>query len=62
MKAILDPTIEYDFEPLKYKQGYIPIVQTGDIQVLDIYSRYQTNAENRIYKAIMALKAIKKSD
>lgn len=59
MKAILDPTIEFDFELLVHKQGYVPSVSTGDLQVLDLYSRYQTSAENRIYKAIMMLKSLK---
>jgi hypothetical protein len=59
MKAILDPTIEYDFEPLKYKQGYKPSVSAVDLQSLELFSRYQTSAENRIYKAIMMLKGLK---
>ena len=59
IKAVLDPTIELDLEMLVYKQGYIPKVNTGDLQSLELFNRYQTNAENRIYKAIIMLKALK---
>ncbi len=59
IKAILDPTIEFDIEPLIYKQGYIPKVGGIDMESLDLYNRYQTNAENRIYKAIMMLRGLK---
>lgn len=59
MKMMLDPTIEFGIAPLTLKDGYEPVATAEAVTSLEAYSRYQTTAENRIYKAIMMLKALK---
>ena len=59
MKMMLDPTIEFGISPLTERDGYEPVATVDAIASLDVYSRYQTTAENRIYKAIMILKTLK---
>jgi hypothetical protein len=39
------------------EKGYIPVVNTVHMQqLLEIYARYETTIENRLYKAILQLK------
>jgi hypothetical protein len=59
MKAFLDPSIEFGITPLMTKEGYEPVVTPEGVTSLEAYSRYQTTAENRIYKAMIMLKALK---
>lgn len=62
MKMMLDPTIEFGITPLTEKDGYEPVATVDAVTSLDVYSRYQTTVENRIYKAIMMLKALKNKE
>ncbi|MEN9337790.1 MAG: hypothetical protein RIQ41_104 [Candidatus Parcubacteria bacterium] len=62
MKMMLDPTIEFGISPLTERDGYEPIATVDAVTSLEAYSRYQTTAENRIYKAIMMLKALKNKE
>jgi hypothetical protein len=59
MKMTLDPTIEFGIAPLTTRDGYEPVVSADTVSSLEVYSRYQTTVENRIYKAIMMLKTLK---
>lgn len=56
----LNPTIHKSFFNEDSEIGYIPIVNATHMQqLLEIYSRYETAIENRLYKAIQQLKKYK---
>ena len=56
IKSALNPTIVKDlisFEFQEVKPGYVPQITQNNIDALsNIYSRYETSIENRLYKAI----------
>lgn len=57
---IVKPIIINNFEwDIVEKAGYAPKVNFEAISKLDLYSRYQTQAENRMYKAIQMLQGLK---
>jgi hypothetical protein len=60
MKEILNPSTEYGEMSTIEIEGYIPKVESKDVEVLDVYNRYQTSAENRMYKAMVMLKRLKR--
>ena len=59
MKSCLSSTNEFD---LLFENGYKPVVSHTDIRELgDIYGRYETTIENRLYRAMRELKEYKSS-
>ena len=42
-----------------FEKKYTSKVDSGSVERLDLYSRYQTAAENRIYRALSVLRKIK---
>jgi len=59
MKSCLSSTNEFD---LLFEKGYRPVVSHTDIRELgDIYGRYETTIENRLYRAMRELKEYKSS-
>lgn len=67
IRATLDPTIVEDFIPVipslqpKIKhQGYTPFLLPENIEtIVNIYSRYETYEENKLYRAIREYKNLK---
>lgn len=44
------------------EQGYVPVIKQEQMrQLVEIYSRYETATENRLYRAIAELKEYKRS-
>lgn len=62
MKSVVDPTIPYGLPELYQKLGYKALMTSEQVAVLaDIYSRYETAVENRMYKAMQRLEELKKT-
>lgn len=51
-------TLNPDLRPLALG-GYNPQVNSGSVEKLELYSRYQTATENRMYRALGMLKHLK---
>ena len=61
MKSIVDPTILFGLPELYEKRGYEAVMTSERVAVLsDVYSRYETAVENRLYKAMGKLEEMKK--
>lgn len=62
IKSCLDPDIEMGMlSPILYKEGFNAKIKPEEFEKLTaIYSRYETNAENRMYKAMDRLLELKK--
>lgn len=62
IKNCLYPDIENFSLELKTVDGYTPKINHEQFAtIVDIYNRYETSTENRLYKAIYALKELQKS-
>ena len=63
LKELTPEVVKGYMEPLKcgevIQKGYVPEVSLDVASKLDIYSRYETSAENRMYKAIAVLMNLK---
>jgi hypothetical protein len=63
MKSVLDPTLEYGGITTYSKLGYQSVLTADKVAVLsDVYSRYETAVENRMYKAMNRLQEMKKTN
>jgi hypothetical protein len=63
MKSIVDPTIPFGMPDLYEKLGYKPVMTSERVAILsDVYSRYETAVENRLYKAMNKLEEMKKTN
>lgn len=66
IKTGLDPRVETDIflEMTNYNiiesEGYKPAITPEIVSKLDLYSRYETQAENRLYRAIQMIYGLKK--
>lgn len=62
MKSCLDPNIEMGMiTPILYKEGFNTKIKPEEFEKMSaIYARYETNAENRMYKAMDRLLELKK--
>lgn len=62
MKSVVDPTIPFGLPELYEKMGYKATMTSEQVALLsDIYSRYETAVENRMYKAMHKLEELKKT-
>lgn len=62
MKSIVDPTVPFGIPDLYEKLGYKAVMTSERVAVLsDVYSRYETAVENRLYKAMNKLQEMKKT-
>lgn len=60
MKSIIDPTIPFGLPELYDKLGYKAVMPSDRVALLsEIYSRYETALENRLYKAIEKMQGFK---
>lgn len=55
---IVIPMVNFEWDTVK-QEGYSPKMNFEAISKLDLYSRYETQAENRMYKAIQVLQSLK---
>jgi hypothetical protein len=56
---VVQPMIDHSWD-IVVSNGYKPQVSSGTIQSLELYSRYETQAENRMYRAIQTLQSLRK--
>lgn len=63
MKSCLSTTNDFnDFDKIVQGKSFIPIINHVDIQHLaDIYGRYETAIENKLYRAIRELKSYRET-